>query len=88
MKDKEFDIFKEDLEACVDFLKGRNLNDKNKERFSKKVRMCVARYFNQRLSDTNNLKFSHEGKSLLIQYPYDNEFLTLIKLDINEVNKN
>lgn len=88
MKDKEFNTFKEELEECVAFLKGKDLNDKNKKRFSSMVKMRVAKYFDQKLSNTNDLKFSHEGKSLLIQYPYDDEFLTLIKLEINNVDKN
>ena len=85
---EHFDKFQEELNKCVYWLKGKNLEKKKIQiAFSKKVRKVVAYFYGVEFFQVGQVYIMRDGLNYVVKLHQDGEFVTLIRMHIDELKE-
>ena len=81
-----FDKFQEELNKCVYWLKGKDLNKRKVQNaISKKVRKVFARAYNIEFFEAGQVYVVRDGMNYVIKIRQDEEFITLLRIHVDEL---
>ena len=85
---EQFDKFHSDLNECVYWLKGKNIDKKGvRDTLTKKVRKVVARSFGVEFYEVGQVYIVRDDMNYVVKLHHEGEFLTLIRMHVNELKE-